>query len=167
MRASQQRATVSQDHLDRTAAIIKKLKSRKRAAKKTEKLDGIQRYAFVEMGRFLFAVPAPLGSKTGLVIGGWGHSVRVPKTREEFAAVLKLQAELPNRSAPLPDDTATIMARKIVTGAQRNPPEVSRRDFRQAGIAERDIDANFDKAMTIARRIEPRIDAMLDMPVAA
>jgi len=166
MRAPQTRAAVSQDHLDRSAAIIKSLKKRRSRAKKAEKLDDIQRYAFVDMGGFLFAAPAPRGSKIGLVIGGWGYPVREPKTRAEFAAVLRLQLELPTRGKPVPDDTATMMARKILIGVQRNPPEVSRRDFRQAGISERDIDANFDKAVAIARRMDPKIDTMLAMPVA-
>lgn len=161
MRVSEQRNAVGQDHLDRTAAIIKKLGGRRRRAKGSETLDGTQRYAFVTMDGHLFALKARLGSRIGIVCGGIGHPVRVPKTAAEKAAVLRLEAVLPALHQPKPTDTVTLMANKIIEAAGRT---VERRDFHQAGIADTDIDKHFDAAMTLARRIEPGLDAMAVTP---
>lgn len=161
MRAQEQRAAVSQEHLDRSAAIIKKLGARKRCRKpKAEKLDDIQRYAFVDMDGHLFALKARRGSKIGIGCGGILYPVRVPRSAAEKAAVLRLEAVLPDRVQPkaaAPADPVIIMANKIVEVVAAGRA-VERPDFHQAGIADHLIATNFDKAMAKARSIEPRID---------
>jgi hypothetical protein len=68
------------------------------------------------------------------------------------------------RIARLSDnDTVRIMARVIAQAAHRRG-EVDRRDFRQAGIPDARIDANFDAAMSRARRIDSAIDGMGALP---
>lgn len=167
MRAQEQRAKVGQEQLDRSAAIIKKLAGRKRRCRnRQETLDDRQRYAFVAMDRDLFAIKARPGSKIGISCGGFTYPVRLPRTAAEKAAVLRLEVVLPHTVPLRPTDPVSIMAHKIVevVGAGR---AVARLDFQQAGIAENLIAPNFDKAMARARRIEPRLDHMLAMPVAA
>lgn len=162
MRAREKRAAVPKEHLDRSAAIIKKLDARKRRAKsKEEKLDDIQRYAFVEMDGHLFALKARRGSKIGIGCGGILYPVRVPRTAAEKAAVLRLEAVLPDLvQTAKPTDPVIIMANKIVEVVAAGRP-VARQDFQQAGVADHLIAANFDKAMAKARAIEPRIDQMV------
>lgn len=164
MRAQEQRAAVGQEHLVRTASIIKKLDARKRRRRsKEEKLDDIQRYAFVPMDRHLFAIKAQRGSKIGISCGGILYPVRVPRSAAEKAAVLRLEAVLPDPPQPAKPktiDAATIMASKIVEVVAAGRA-VARIDFQQAGIADHLISSNFDKAMAKARSIEPRIDQMV------
>jgi hypothetical protein len=56
-------------------------------------------------------------------------------------------------------DIQKIMARKIVEAAAARG-SVSRYDFVQAGIPEHRIDKNRDAAFRLARRQEPKLDAM-------
>lgn len=71
------------------------------------------------------------------------------------------------RIAALSDrDIVLIMARTIVERI-RAAHRVEDEDFSRAGIPAHRLAANKDAAMREARRIEPRIDAMLGMPVAA
>lgn len=158
---------ISQEQLDRSAAAIAALTKGRRRAKAQEKLDGIPRYAFVEVGGHLFAVPARRGSKIGIVVGGVSYPVRAPKTAAEKAAVLRTEMQVPAAPTPKAPDTAAIMAQRILVGAQRNPPQIFRSDFHQVGLSDAEIDAHRDRAMALARRLDPQIDAMLSMPVAA
>lgn len=91
-----------------------------------------------------------------------GVSPQQRKKMDDFLAQTRreLQAQERDRIARLSDkDIQKIAARKIVEAVRRGGT-VSRIDLIQGGIPEHRIDANRDAAFALARRIEPKLDAM-------
>lgn len=119
--------------------------------------------------------PKPPPPAYGFVtVSGILYAVRQARTAEEIEAVQRAEREderarrrqRDNRGEirKLTDsDIAQLMAGKIVEAA-RARAEVDVRDMLQAGIPEARIEANRDAAFARARRIEPRLDAMMVAP---
>lgn len=100
-------------------------------------------------------------------MGCWGargyvSPEQLKRTDRELAAMRReRRAQERARIAALSNqDIQKIMARVIVARAAASGI-VLRLDFHQAGIPEHRIDNNRDAATRLARREEPRLDAML------
>src|SRR4051794_7618231 len=89
------------------------------------------------------------------------------KKTERFLAASRRQKEREKIAALSDQDIVTIMARVITTRAAATAAaggQVARIDFHQAGIPDHRIDKNFDAAMRLARRQDPKLDGMVKQP---
>lgn len=85
--------------------------------------------------------------------------------RATWAAVttaLKREAKDKERAriALLSEKDAVLIMGRVIAEAAAKRANVTRLDFRQAGIPEDRIDPLFDRAMARARRLDPLVDAM-------
>lgn len=99
---------------------------------------------------------------------GFVSPEQLKRTDDVVRAIRRaLRVQQRARIAALSDrDIVLIMARTIVDRV-REVQRVEDEDFARAMIPLHRMAANKDAAMREARRIEPRIDAMLGAPVAA
>lgn len=97
--------------------------------------------------------------------GGILYPVRTATAAEEVAALLAPATPAPRAAIGklTGADIVALMAHKIVESA-RARGEVDLRDIRQAGIPENKIEQHRDAAMARARRLEPKLDAMVAQP---
>jgi len=109
---------------------------------------------------------AGLGSFWGTA-GGWDSPAKYRrKQRAEAAARHARIGQERERITRLSDrDIRAIMVRVIAGNRQRSGVieerlTIDRADFHRAGIPDSRIDANFEAALTLARQVNCRIDAM-------
>jgi hypothetical protein len=121
-------------------------------------------FSFVIFGGIVRALEIPKG-QSGISCGGVHYSAREPRNADERHAVKVVQlakkkaSRRANNGKRTDSDTVSLMAGKIIQRAQ-DCGTVAREDFRQAGIPEDMIDLHRDAAFAMARRREPKLDAM-------
>lgn len=88
---------------------------------------------------------------------------------DALLAVLRAEARLKRRAeiAALSNRDMRVLMAEVIVAAIESRGAVTLTDFDQAGLPRHRIEANKAPAMALARRMQPRLDAMLATPGAA